>query len=324
MSSQDDRSGRPSASTGQARLLWVSRLRRFGGAEIGALHRAAGLLILFALLAQTVWDFSGVSLQHIEETAERALQAFAVARGINAVISVIQDVEIGFTFGLAATLSPGEILDPVNDLVERFSLVMLIASALLWTLRLVSGLLFEPALLWATLALYAASLFLLKGGRRWLRLSGDLGVRVSLLVLVAVAYGFLTPLAINLVHETEFISAEFSASAVGISGAQEKLEAMNLELDADIQAKESEGECKGVAQCIESLGESVAGLSGKIGEYSELGKRYQGYIDEATELADRVSRQVVVQIAVFALETLLIPLFGLWVAAMVVRRVFGR
>ena len=323
MSTRDDSAERATTASRQPRVWWVSRIRRLGGPEISGLHRAAGLLILFALFAHAVWDFPGVSLQSLEETAERALQAFAVARGINAVISVIQDVEIGFTFGLSATLSPGEILDPVNDLVERFSLVMLVASALLWTLRLISGLLFEPALLWGTAGLYVASLLLLKGGKRWLRLSGDLGVRVSLLALVAVAYGFATPLAINVVHETEFINGEFSASAVGITGAQKKLEAMNLDMGTEIETKGADEKCEGVAACIESLGESVAGLSGKIGDYSALGKRYQGYIDEATELADRISRQVVVQIAVFALETLLIPLFGLWAAVTVGRRVLG-
>jgi hypothetical protein len=60
---------------------------------------------------------------------ERSIIAFGVARGINAIISVIQGSEIALQpAGLGVTLTVGEILDPVNDLVERFSWVMLLTS----------------------------------------------------------------------------------------------------------------------------------------------------------------------------------------------------
>ena len=155
--------------------------------------------------------------------------------------------------------------------------------------------------------------------RPWLRAAGALGVRAALLTLVLAAYAFLTPLAINLVHGTAFISAEYEASAGAIGGARDQLETMNLEMETELPAEPGETACEGVAGCLESLGGSVSALSRKLGDYSALGQRYQGYIDEATALADRISRQVVVQIAVFVLETLVIPLAGLWLAGLAIR-----
>ncbi|MCR4279395.1 MAG: hypothetical protein NUV78_01515 [Candidatus Zambryskibacteria bacterium] len=66
--------------------------------------------------------------KHIDEGLNRALTSFAVARLLNGVISVAQGTEISVTAFVGATLTPGQILDPVNDLVEQFSELMLIAS----------------------------------------------------------------------------------------------------------------------------------------------------------------------------------------------------
>ena len=68
--------------------------------------------------------------EYFTETLKRAAYTYAVARGINGVISVIQDTEIAVSpAGIGLTLAVGEILDPVNDLIERFSWVMLVSTA---------------------------------------------------------------------------------------------------------------------------------------------------------------------------------------------------
>jgi len=73
-----------------------------------------------ALAILTDFDKTGEVL--INGSIKEAGIVFGVAKGLNAVISLAQGTEVGLP-GL--TISIGEILDPVNDLVERFSLVML-------------------------------------------------------------------------------------------------------------------------------------------------------------------------------------------------------
>lgn len=66
------------------------------------------------------------------------LSVFALARGLNAVISVAQGTEMSIEpMGVGLTLTPGEILDPLNDLIEQFSTVLLIASASLGVQKIV-------------------------------------------------------------------------------------------------------------------------------------------------------------------------------------------
>ena len=66
---------------------------------------------------------------HAEAGLKRALASFAAARALNAVISVVQGTEVAVQpIGVGVILAPGQALDPVNDLVEQFSTLMLTAS----------------------------------------------------------------------------------------------------------------------------------------------------------------------------------------------------
>ena len=66
---------------------------------------------------------------------KRALVAFGIARGLNAIISTAQGTEIAVEpMGIGVTLTPGQLLDPVNDLIERLSWVLL-ASATALTIQ---------------------------------------------------------------------------------------------------------------------------------------------------------------------------------------------
>jgi len=67
---------------------------------------------------------------YTNESLKRSLITFGVARSLNGVISVAQGTEIALQpAGVGLTFAPGQILDPLNDLVERFSWVMLMSSA---------------------------------------------------------------------------------------------------------------------------------------------------------------------------------------------------
>jgi len=59
---------------------------------------------------------------YLDETFEKAGTAFLIARALNATISVAQSFTITPFVG---ELTIGEILDPINDIIERFSWVML-------------------------------------------------------------------------------------------------------------------------------------------------------------------------------------------------------
>lgn len=58
------------------------------------------------------------------EAFTSAAITYAAARGINAVVSTMQTTTIEIGIGLSGSLTVGELLDPINDLIERFSSIM--------------------------------------------------------------------------------------------------------------------------------------------------------------------------------------------------------
>lgn len=67
--------------------------------------------------------------QYTQAGLQRALATFAISRTLNGVISVAQGTEVAVEpVGIGMTFTPGQILDPINDLIERFSTVVLVAG----------------------------------------------------------------------------------------------------------------------------------------------------------------------------------------------------
>jgi len=65
-------------------------------------------------------DKQGESI--VDDSLTNAIKVFAVAKGLNGAISLAQGTEIN---AAVLTITIGEVLDPINDLVEQFSWVML-------------------------------------------------------------------------------------------------------------------------------------------------------------------------------------------------------
>lgn len=94
--------------------------------------------IIMALVVATMvacsWlaPLESAANRQVDAGLKRALLSFATPRALNAVISVAQDAEIAIQpAGVGVILAPGQLLDPVNDLVEQFAHLMLVASVAL-------------------------------------------------------------------------------------------------------------------------------------------------------------------------------------------------
>ncbi len=87
-------------------------------------HWLKGVVLLCSLLVIYLTTFAKldtIAKSRIDSSFKQALGVFATAKALNGIISVVQGTEVG----VFVTVSIGEILDPINDLVERFSWVML-------------------------------------------------------------------------------------------------------------------------------------------------------------------------------------------------------
>jgi hypothetical protein len=90
-----------------------------------------GITLLLAFVIGFAWltPIDSAAGRLTDDGLKRALVSFASARALNAVISVAQGTEISVEpAGIGVNFTPGQVLDPLNDLVEHFGDLMLTAS----------------------------------------------------------------------------------------------------------------------------------------------------------------------------------------------------
>ena len=131
---------RPHLSKGILSLRKLSPVQRKGAATliwlvVAFLAYSSALGVLLEKTPLVRLDQRAAS--YVERTMARAAYTFAMVRGLNGMISVIQGTEVAVSpAGIGLTLTVGEILDPINDLAERFSWVMLVSTTSLGIQRI--------------------------------------------------------------------------------------------------------------------------------------------------------------------------------------------
>lgn len=153
-------------------------------------HLGAMLLLLCAVLAGSPW-LDKPADSALSNALSSTLVLFASVRGVDAVISAVAGTELSMTpAGVGMTLAPGELLDPVNDLVEQLGELLMLVLTLLGLEKLGLALLgsFWMRILTATLLATAAGVLWLRPTLSWSR-----GVRKLVLMLVMIRV--LLPLA---------------------------------------------------------------------------------------------------------------------------------
>ena len=97
-----------------------------------ALYSRRLLLVLLAaavLIGCWLVPIDRSARSQVETGLQRALTAFAAARVLGAAISVAQGTQVDVTpGGIGVSLAPGQALQPLNELVDRFAAIMLAAS----------------------------------------------------------------------------------------------------------------------------------------------------------------------------------------------------
>ena len=98
-------------------------------ARIGrvAMHAAIAAVVMLAVapLADRVGG------EALDGSFKRALAALATTRGLDAAISLAQSSEVSFSLGPGGSIGIGQVLDPVNDLVEQYGTLLMTSTTAL-------------------------------------------------------------------------------------------------------------------------------------------------------------------------------------------------
>lgn len=272
------------------------------------------LMVLVAAIAATgVAD--RVSDDYAEAALKRALATFAVARTLNGVISVAQGTEIALEpGGVGVMLTPGQILDPINDLVERFSSVMLVAASSLGLQIVLLDILSWWVLTAALIATLVVALLLLWSPQ--LRENRFIAI-IPRVALALTVIRFALPVIIictNFVFET-FLETRHDAASSELSASASQIEQISADIDATEQAAAAEGADAEDGTIglpgWEELRESAARLYSSTTDWirsNSVSKKIAGLQESASEATSHIIDLIVI----FVLQTIIFPLVFLW------------
>ena len=265
------------------------------------MNRAKWPLTLGLVLALAL-AFSGavdrIGFDYTDQGFKRALVAFAMARGLNGVISVAQGTEVAIQpAGVGVNFTPGQILDPINDLVERFSWVMLLAATSLGVQKLLLGmfsvtgfnLVLGAVVLTGVIALWSERFREALGGRWLLR-----GVLLMLLLRFAVPVAAM----LNEALYSGFMQTQYEQSTQAIEQATADISRLNRSTEQSLAGK--------------SQDDSLLGSAKRLYASALESFDIQAYVERYRNAAADVSEQVVNLIVIFIMQTVVVPLLFLW------------
>jgi len=251
----------------------------------------------------------------LDSLFQRALITFALARTLNGVISAVQGTEVAIQpAGVGLTLTPGEILDPVNDLVERFSWIMLAATISLgiqqvlldvgywWGLRI---LLIGLSLAWLAVRLLRK--------RKSLDQPNQFEVVLMYALIASIFIRFAVPMALiaNEAVYALFLESRYLDSTQKLESAGQAMEGMG----------------SGTAAGADSDGESVAGQSKSIFTQVMDGARktldFEQNLNDIKQRTGELIEHLIQLSVVFILQTGVLPLLFLWLLLALFRFIFN-
>ena len=233
--------------------------------------------------------------RHVDAGLGRALLSYATARTLNAVLSVAQGTEVAVQpAGVGVVFTPGQALDPINDLIEQFANLMLTASVAFGAQKvlltvgahwLVSAALTLAALGWAAVHLRRHA------PPDWL----------SRLLLVLLMIRFALPVVVigsDLLFE-KFMADDYQTS-------QRAIETASLRLD-QLDPPPASAEPAWLDR-----------LKSWATQQADLKARYA----QLKQAAEQATERVIKLMVVFLLQTLVFPVALLWMLWSVARRFF--
>lgn len=287
------------------------------------------VVIPLILIVLCTW-FSPLDLpaeERIDEGLKRALISFASARTLNAVISMAQGTETAVQpFGIGVNLAPGQLLDPINDLVEKFSDLMLAASVAFG----VQKLLIEVGSYWPVSLLL--SILCLSWAFLYLR-SQPVPSWLSKALVILLMSRFAIPLVIlgtDLIFE-KFMVTEYTNSQQSIDNASEVIEEIktpdnqvSISQSKNSPAPKKEGIFDSIrskfTEASDTIVDKTTSTLAKAKSAVDIEKHFKNIQDKTEQWVEHIINLIVI----FLLQTLVIPLLLLWIFYVIVKELSNR
>lgn len=272
---------------------------------------------IIGILLSIVFMFSsGIQIPLLDSAADtyfkdsitKAGVSYGVCRVINATVSVIQESSVQFEpAGIGLSLAVGQIVDPINDMIERLSNVLVMSIASLGVQELVYEISITVVPLILTLFLLLLSLLVWFDNERINKLQK---IVMSVLVIASIAR-FCLPISSM---ANELLQEHFFEDK--IIEANEKLTASTADLDTleDINVPEMDG-------FLETIGNSASYLKNKSVDFKNT---IQIIMKNKGVIVENLLRLTFLYLGIFVIQVILLPLLIFWFLMRIVNSLFLR
>ncbi|NWF38194.1 hypothetical protein F3F96_03455 [Mariprofundus sp. NF] len=260
--------------------------------------RTALLLLLASAL---FYGFSFVKLPGIDriaddyfsESIKAATIAYATTRGVNAVVSVVKESHLELApAGVGVTIAAGQILDPIDDMTERLSSVLVAAIASLGIQKL--GFEISEAISFKTIAI----LLLLSIPLLWIG-----SASMTPLLQLAIKFSLILLLLRFMLPASAMISDSLYSNWLqpGMDESMQKLSVVSQNYD-DMSSMAPE-------QNQSFLSSMTAGATDKV---EKTRQAFLNMVENAENIVASLLSLMTAYLTIFIVQILLLPLFMLW------------
>ncbi|MBP7770183.1 MAG: hypothetical protein KA055_03585 [Aliarcobacter sp.] len=235
----------------------------------------------------------------VDESFKQAAIVFGSAKALNGVISLAQGTELNLPFVVVAV---GEILDPINDLVEQFSLIMLASLVSLGIQKILLGFLTNDIynyVLFTFILIFNIWLFV--------RFSKDENIRdmffKTTLILLFLRFSIPFIVYINDVSYTYFVKPQYNIETLNENILKVKEEVSQINQNTIKQKEESS-------------------FFNKIAEKFDM-NFYEKKINEYKNAVDSSSEYLIDLIIVFIFQTIFLPIIFLFLLYFFIKSIFN-
>lgn len=260
--------------------------------------------LLLLLLSSGSYGLSLLPLPWLDQRADdyfaEAIQqstiAYAVIRGVNAVVSVIKASEIELApVGVGVSIAAGQLLDPIDDMTERVSTLLVTAIVSLGVQKVAYELAALVALKGVALCLLLLLIPLWRSGRLTTRFATLLLRGATFLLLLRLLLP-LSALASDLVYQG--VIAEPLAEAKG---------RLTLVSDHYQRLRSESGETLGQG--------GISAITGRVREqFADMERLFQRLIDNMEQITGSLLTLATLYVTLFLLQVVVLPLLSLWFA----------
>ena len=282
----------------------------------------ASLLVLAVVLC---WlpAFQAMADRYVDDGLQRSLLSFATARALHSVVSVLQGTELAVQpMGVGLTLTLGQVLAPISDLVAQFADWMLWASIAFGLQKLllsmggsygVTGLLSLIALAWLLL--------------RWRQQA--VPTWLSRLLVVLLFTRLVMPVTIigSEALFQHFIAQTYQENQIATEGAVGQLQQFDVRAPAKAPAADAATPTPPASPAVapssslwerfkqwgqqaqQSASQAASGVQDLV---RNPGDALRDKLGELQQQLDQQVERLVTLMVVFALQTLVIPLVLVW------------